>query len=397
MSEGKGRKWKKPAIILSVVVILVVLIVVRAQTKKDKDVTTQERLQPVAVTAVTSRPFGEELSIAGAVTAFTEAKLAPRVTGRVVSVNARVGQRVAQGEVLLTIDQSDYQTALRVAEANLSAARANSIQAETGYENAKANYGRTEELFNQGAVSQSQLEKARGEYAMAETAYKSNQAQIAQCQAALDKAVNDFESTVVRAPFAGVVAQRLTDMGELVSQQTPVYTLIQDRPLLVKVNLAESMVSHVALQQQVDIFVSATGKSYQGTVSSVAPQSDGTTRAYPAEITLDNPGEEVKPGMVADLRLITRKVDSALVVPTEAILEGDSSPGVFVIENDTAHARKITTGMVGQGYSQVLSGLSEGEMVAVKGNHLLVDGMKVQVKEAEAESSPPAPTGGESN
>jgi len=397
MSEGNRRKWKKPAIILSVVVLLVVLIIVRAQSKKDKNVTTQDRLQPVAVTAVTSRPFGEELSLAGAVTAFTEAKLAPKVAGRVVSVNARVGQRVAQGEVLLTIDQSDYQTALRMAEANLSSSRASSIKAETDYENAKANYGRTEELFKQGAVSKSQLEKAKGEYAAAETGYKTNQAQIAQYQAALDKAQADFENTVVRAPFAGVVAQRLTDMGELVSQQTPVYTLIQDRPLLVRVNLAESMVALVALQQQVEVFVSATGKSYQGTVSSVAPQADQMTRAYPAEITLDNPGEEVKPGMVADLRLITRKVDNALVVPTEAILEGDSSAGVFVVENDTAHLRKITAGMVGQGYTQVVSGLNEGEMVAVKGNHLLVDGMKVQVKEAEAESTQPAPAGGESN
>lgn len=393
MSEGKRRKWMKPAIILSVVVLLAVVFVVRAESKKDKNVTTQERLQPVAVTAVTSRPFGEELSIAGTVTAFTEAKLAPKVAGRVVSVNARVGQRVALGEVLLTIDQSDYQTALRVAEANLSSARAGSIKAETDYENAKMNYERTEQLFNQGAVSKSQLEKAKGEYSAAETGYKANQALISQYQASLDKAGNDFENTVVRAPFAGVVAQRLTDLGELVSQQTPVFTLIQDKPLLVKVNLAESTVTRVALQQKVEIFVAATDKSYQGTVIAIAPQADQTTKAFSAEIALDNPGEEVKPGMVADLRLTTKMVEKALVVPTDCILEEDSGPGIFVVENNVAHHRKVAAGMVGQGYTQIVSGLNEGEMVVVKGNHLLVDGMGVKVEGTQVDN--PAQPGGE--
>lgn len=392
MSEGKRRKWVKPVIIIGVV-LLVALIAFRVASKKDKDVVAQERLQPVAVTAVVSRPFGEELSVAGTVSAFTEAKLAPKVTGRVVSVSASVGQRVSQGQVLLTIDQSDYQTALRVAEANLSSARASSIKAETDYENAKINYDRTEQLFSQGAVSKSQLEEAKGTYAAAETGYKANQALISQYQASLDKAQADFDNTVVRAPFAGVVAQRLTELGEMVSQQTPVFTLIQDKPLLVKVNLAESTVTLVTLRQKVEIYVAATGKSYQGTVTAIAPQADQTTRAFYAEITLDNPGEEVKPGMVADLRLTTKMVEKALVVPTDCILEEDSGPGIFVVENNVAHHRKVVAGMVGQGYTEIVSGLNEGEMVVVKGNHLLVDGMGVKVEETQVDN--PAQPGGE--
>jgi RND family efflux transporter MFP subunit len=395
MAEGKRRRWLKPAIVLSILVLLVVLIIVRAGAKKEKNVVGQDRLQPVEVTRVVKGPFGEEFSVAGMVTAFTEAKVTPRVAGRVVSVNAGLGQRVAQGEALITIDQADYLNGLRVAEANLASARANSIQAETGYGNARANYERVEQLYNQGAAAKSELEQARGQYATAESGYKANQALISQCEAAFDKARMDYENTVVRAPFAGVVAQRLTDLGEMVSQQTPAVILIQDNPLLIKVSLGESMVSHVAPGQKVEVFIASSGKSYQGTVRSVAPQADAANRAFPVEITLDNPGDEVKPGMVADLRLTTKKVDDALVVPSDALMEEDNGAGIFVLEGDTVKHRKVTTGMSGQGSTQVVSGLNEGEVVVVKGNHLLIDGMKVQVKETDLSQT--APTGGEAN
>lgn len=395
MTEGKRRRWLKPAVFLSILVILAILIAVRAGAKKEKNVVSQDRLQPVEVTKVVKGPFGEEYSVAGMVTAFTEAKVTPRVTGRVVAVNAALGQRVTQGEALITIDQEDYLNSLRVAEANLASAKANSIQAETGYVNAKANYERIEQLFNQGANSKSDLEQASGQYATAESGYKANQALISQCEAALDKARTDYDNTVVRAPFAGVVAQRLTNLGEMVSQQTPVCVLIQDNPLLVKVSLGESMVSQVAPQQKVEVFIASTGKSYAGTVTSVAPQAEAATRAFPAEITLDNPGDEVKPGMVADLRLTAKEVNDALIVPTDALMEEDNGSGVFVLEGDTVKHRKVTTGMAGKGSTQIISGLSEGEPVVVKGNHLLIDGMKVQVMETG--SSQPAPTGGEAN
>ncbi|MHB8158872.1 MAG: efflux RND transporter periplasmic adaptor subunit [Desulfocucumaceae bacterium] len=238
------------------------------------------------------------------------------------------------------------------------------------------------------------MEAAKGQLAVAESGNKGNQAQIQQCQAALDKAHTDYGNTQVKAPFSGVVASRFTDVGEMVSPQAPVFTLIQDDPLLVKINLPEGVVSQVALEQKVDVFVASTGKTYQGAVSALSPQADQATKAFAAEIKLISPGLEVRPGMVADLRLKTRQVDGALVVPTDSLLEEDNGPGVFVVENDIAKHRKVVTGMVGQGLTQVVSGLNAGEMVVVRGNHLLVDGMKVQVK-AENKDQQPAPAGGE--
>lgn len=392
--KGKGRKWVKPVIALTILTLLILLIAVRLNSKKPENAVTQERLQPVEAASVIGRTFAEEISVAGTVTPFIEARLSPKVMGRVSSVNANIGQRVEQGQILLTIDQADYLTALRQAEANLAMAEANSIQAETGYENAKLNYQRTEELYKQGAVSSSQLEAAKGQLAAAESAYKANRAQIAQCQALLEKASTDYQNTGVRAPFSGVVAKRSAEVGEMVSQQTTVFTLIQDDPLLVKVNLPENAVTKVSLGQQVDIFVASTGKTYKGTVSTVAPQADSVTRAFAAEIRLAWAGHEVKPGMVADLIIRVKEVDNALVVPTDALLDEDSGSGIFVVENGVARHRKVTTGLVGQGYTQVISGLQQGEVVAVRGNHLLVDGMKVRVEGTRKES--PSRPGGES-
>lgn len=392
-AKGKGRKWVKPLVAAALLVLILLLVVSRINSKKTDNAVTQERLQPVEVASVMSRPFGEELSVAGTVTPFAEAKLSPKVMGRVNSVNADVGQRVRQGDILMTIDQSDYVTALKQAEASLAMAAANTIQAETGYENARLNYQRTQELFKTGAVSQSQLEAARGQLAAAESSYKANQAQIQQLQALLEKARSDYSNTEVRAPFSGVVAKRSAEIGEMVSQQVSIFTIIQDEPLLVRVNLPENTVTKVFPGQQVDIYVAATGKTYKGAVKTVAPQADSQTRAFASEIKLDGVGQEVKPGMVAELRIITRQVDSALVVPTDALLDEDGGSGIFVVENGVANHRKVTTGLTGQGYTQVVSGLKQGDLVAVRGNHLLVDGMKVRVEGAKRDSPPRA--GGE--
>lgn len=390
----KRKKWIKPVVVVVILALLLLLIVLRANSKKPDQAVTQERLQPVEVISAETRPFGEEVSVAGTVSPIAEARLSPKVIGRVSAIAADVGQRAGQGDVLLTIDQSDYLTALKQAEANLAAAQAGTIQAETGYENARLNYQRTEELFRQGAVPKSQLESAKGQLATAETAFKSNQAQIRQMEALLEKARSDYGNTEVRAPFSGVVAKRSVEIGEMVSQQTTVFTLIQDDPLLVRVNLPEKVVAKVAPEQLVDIFVAATGKTYKGTVRSVAPQADSQTKAFAAEIKLAGVGQEVRAGMVAELRVKTRQVDSALVVPTDALLDEDAGSAIFVIENDTARHRKVATGLTGQGYTQVVSGLQQGELVVVKGNHLLVDGMKVRVEKTRSDRQSRA--GGES-
>lgn len=384
----KKRRWLKPLIIVAVIAVVILAVAARLNMKKQDNSNVQERLQPVEVASVLSRPFNEELRVAGMVTPFAEAKLSPKVMGRVSSVNAGLGQRVEQGQTLLTIDQADYYTALRQAEVSLEMARANSIQTLTAYENARLNYQRTEELHKQGAVSTSQLEGARGQLAAAESGYKSNQAQIEQSRVMLDKARLDYGNTEIKAPFSGVVARRMAEVGEMVSQQAPVMILIQDDPLLVKVNIPENSVSRVSPEQKVDVFVSATGKTYKGTVITVAPQADSQTRAFAAEIKLDGAGREVKPGMVADLIIMVKQVEEALLVPTDALLDQDGGAGVFVVESGIARHRKVVTGMVGQGYTQVVSGLQQGELVAVRGNHLLVDGMKVRAEGTRRESGP---------
>lgn len=393
--KGRSRRWVKPLIAVVLIGLFVLLIIVRLGAKKADQAVTQESLQPVEVASVTMQPFSEELSVAGTVTAFAEAKVSPKVMGRVSALNAVVGQRVGQGDVLLVVDQGDYLAAVRQYEASLAMAMANTIQVETGYDNARINYQRNEELYKQGAISISKLEEARGQLATAESSYKSNQAQISQYQAMLDKARADYENTQIRAPFAGAVAKRLVEVGEMVSQQTPVYIVIQDDPLLVKVNLPENAVTKVSRDQQVDIYIGATGKTYKGSVNSISPQADSQNKAFAVEIKLTGAGEEVRPGMVAELRLKTRQVDSALVVPTDALLEEDTGAGLFVVENDVARHRKVTTGLVGQGYTQVTSGLQQGDQIIVRGNHLLVDGMKVRVEGTRKESTPPQ-AGGES-
>ncbi|NTW05128.1 MAG: efflux RND transporter periplasmic adaptor subunit [Peptococcaceae bacterium] len=389
------KKWLKWLIVAGILLFIAILIAVRINSNKSGEEIVEETLQPVELVSVLSKPFGNEVKVAGTVTAFTESNLASKVMGRVIAIHANVGDRVRKGQALLTVDQNDYMIAVRQAESGLAMVQANTPLVTVGYDNAKLNYQRTEELFRVGAVSQSQLEATKSQLAAAQSAYDSNIAQIKQYKVMLDKARSDYNNTVITSPINGVVAKRSASVGEMISQQVPVFTVIQDDPLLVKANLTEKLVSKIVDNQQVDIFSAANGKTYKGVVRSIAPQADSITKAYPVEVKLDGVGKELKPGMVIELRIITDWLENALVVPTSVLLDQDGGGyAVFVFDKGIVKKRTVTAGMAGQGYTQIISGLKQGEKVVGRGNYLMVDGMKVTVESTRKEDA--SAWGGES-
>jgi RND family efflux transporter MFP subunit len=390
--KKKRLKW---IIVAGILIFIAILIAIRIYSNNSGEEVAGETLQPVELVSVLSKPFGNEVKVAGTVTAFTESNLAPKVMGRVIAIHANVGDRVLKGQALLTVEQNDYMIAVRQAESGLAMVQANSPLVSVGYDNAKLNYQRTEELFGVGAVSKSQMEAAKSQLAAAQSAYDSNIAQIKQYTVMLDKARSDYNNTVITSPINGIVAKRSAAVGEMVSQQIPVFTVIQDEPLLVKANLTEKLVSKISDKQQVEVFSSANGKTYKGVVRSVAPQADSITKAYPVEIKLDGVSKELKPGMVVELRIITDWLENALVVPTSVLLDQDGGGyAVFVFDKGIVKKRKVTAGMSGQGYTQIVSGLVQGDKVVGRGNYLMVDGMKVTVESTRKEDS--SAWGGES-
>jgi RND family efflux transporter MFP subunit len=156
----------------------------------------------------------------------------------------------------------------------------------------------------------------------------------------------------------------------------------------VKVNVSENAINFVKTGAQVQVSIDVLAKTVSGTVVSVGPRSDPATRAFPVEITLDNRQGEMKPGMVASLKLPAGVSKEAVSVPADAVIERDGNYYVFVVENGLAREKQVKTGIITDQLAEIKEGLGPDETVIVNGNRLVADGQKVKVVNAAGGGQP---------
>jgi RND family efflux transporter MFP subunit len=363
LGEEKVRKFS----FLSMAVCLGVLLLLVAGCGQTEGPPQEEKTVPVEVAAVVKTDLSREIEVTGEVIPAAEVNIAPQITGvaRVASINAKVGQSVNRGTVLFELDRTDFENGLRNAEAALYIAETNLEAAEKAYQRAK-------DLFEANAMSQA-------EYEGAETGYKIARAQYDQAEVARDTAQKNLVEATVTAPVSGRVAYLDVEVGEMVGPQAPVAGVVRLNPVRVKLNLSENVVGSVAVGQEVGVTVDAAGKTAAGTVCSVAPKIDRTTRAFPVEVEIPNSDGKILAGMVAKIRLATGASKGALVVPAAAVLKSSGESMVFVVKDGVVEERAVTTGFSSKDRVEVLTGLSESEEVIVTGNRLVGDGQKVRV------------------
>ncbi|MGE5541941.1 MAG: efflux RND transporter periplasmic adaptor subunit, partial [Bacillota bacterium] len=165
----------------------------------------------------------------------------------------------------------------------------------------------------------------------------------------------------------------------------PLVTIVDIRTVYAKIGAPERAVNKIALNSPVDVRVDSIGLTRKGRVDSVGPTPDPRTRAYPVTIALDNPSEDVKPGMFAHILLSLGKKENTLVVPRDSVVERVGRQVVYVVKpGDPARVeeRVVTLGLENGQLVEVLGGVSQGEQVVTNGQHLLVDGALVRVKAA---------------
>jgi len=202
--------------------------------------------------------------------------------------------------------------------------------------------------------------------------------------AMVDRAVTgmEFEEAKVKSPLSGTVGRLYLDKGSTIGLETPVALIARMDRVKVEFNIPEKDMVKVSKGQEVRVKVDAyPDRTFDGKVTRVSPVVDSLTRSAYAEVTLSNPGHELKPGMFAEITIVVNSSQGAMVVPKEGILENLNSGSslVFVVEDGRAMKRDIKTGISQGGLVEVKSGLSFGEKVIVAGHHYLKGGEEVEV------------------
>jgi HlyD family secretion protein len=352
-------------------ILLLIALVLGGCGKKTGPV--EEVLIPVEVTKAQIKDLAHTMNTSGEILAGAEAAVASKVSGRVTAVHVKVGDRVSQGQVLFELDATDARNAQAQAAAGVAVAMASVDKANQAVLDAELSYNRNKELFEAQAISKSQFEQAESALNNARIGLQMAQEQLKQAQAANQTALDNYNNYTVTSPLTGLVAAVGIENGELASPQVTAVTIVQLETVKVKVQLSENVVASIKTGAEVPVKINALNKTVTGTIISVAPKADPSTRAFPVEIQINNEQGDIKAGIS----------QGAVTLPVDAVLERDGQNYVFVVEDGKAKEIAVKKGITAGDLVEITEGIQEGQEIIVKGNQLVTDGQAVEVVNSE--------------
>lgn len=195
-----------------------------------------------------------------------------------------------------------------------------------------------------------------------------------------------YEPAPVKSPISGIVTKLDLDKGSRVAPQIPVAEVVKMDRVKVKFNVGEKNLDKIWKGQRAEVKVDAYPKRvFRGEVSRVSPVCDPATRSIPVEVVLENPGHKLKPGMFAEVTLITAVHSNALLLPREAVVEDleENSKYVFIVKEGNAIKKEVKTGLVSGKEIEITQGINKNDEVIIKGQHWLKDGEAIQIVSGE--------------
>lgn len=362
------------------------------------------------------------LTLDGTLVADEESQVTSVVPGRVMRVLVERGSTVRQGEPLVRLRDVDFRLQARAAHAQLEQAQARlgmsegadapraaetpSVRAaRSDLELAESSLARAEELARRDVFSAQQLEEARGRAAAArerlQMAMNDSQVALAQldsARVALRQASTSASDATVRAPFTGEVAERNVSVGEYVSPQTSLVTLVRMDPLRIELEVPQQHLQAVREGQTVALTVDALpNQTFEATVRYVSAAVRRDTRALTVEAVVANPDRTLRPGLYATARLATGGTSQVALISPSAVLSQAGVDRAFVVNGDHVEERILTVVDRTEQRVVVSDGLRAGERVATSGLEQLADGSPIQVNgprsaDSDSESTEVAPS-----
>jgi RND family efflux transporter MFP subunit len=371
----------------------------------------QEKIEaaPLPVKAVPARRGELIIKLKSPGEAFTERKIALKaeVSGVVKSLNVSEGKHVKAGEILLELEDREYrlrlekQQALRlkylsdlylerqfaVADKEVPAAILEKLN------KAEAEFNKASSAFRKGLVSQADFEKAEKDYeiALIEAGRKKDEIMasskgVTGQEIEVKIAQMELDKTRIRAPFAGIITDIKISPREHIDAGRELFTLVNISQIRVKAKVLESEIGKMSVGREVDLRFSAyPGKVFKGLVEAISPIVNAEDKTCAVHISVDNPTEEIKPGMHAEVEIAAEIHKDKLLVPQESILVRGGRKLVFVVEGDLAKWRYVQIGLENEDFAEILPSerpeemVKEGELVITEGHFTLAHDTRVTI------------------
>jgi RND family efflux transporter MFP subunit len=310
---------------------------------------------PVDVETVEVQDFDKLITLGGLTAAENTVQVIAKVGGmeQIKAVHVKVGDKVSAGQVLAQLDNE-------TSAINLS-------NAQLAYDNAYTNYENAKQLFELGAVSQSDLNQLK-------MAYENANNTLRQAQMAMDYAT-------VTAPISGTVTMVNANVGSFATASAPMFEIANVDTLEISTGINEQNVSKIKIGQEVLLKIhSVSDKWMSCTITEISKVMNAQTKNYPVTIALANKDDDLVAGMYAEVQVAVEHAEDVLVIPVDAIVYKEAKPVAFIAQADGTVKEKALTLGINDGDNYVVTkGLQAGDQVVVKGNGNLVEGEPISI------------------
>jgi multidrug efflux pump subunit AcrA (membrane-fusion protein) len=375
---------------------------------------------PEAVVVTTAAAIKRDLprffEATGSLAGDQQTDVAPQTSGKVVAIGVEIGSPVRRGQMLVRLDDVELKLRVDQAATQVEQAKAAVRQAEekiglrpgqafdpnrvaevaaakVTLELAEKNLRRAEKLIESGDVSRSFYDDARARRDQLKEQYEVQLAQarqnyagvdvartnVANAQSQLALARKNLSYAIIPAPIDGFVAERTADLGEYVSPQQKVATIVRTNPLRIKIDIPEQAIPEIKVGQPVSLMTAAwPDKNFAGRVARIAPNVSAQSRTLTVEAEINNSGGALKPGQFATVRILQERADPAVLVPTRAIVTEAGVSRLFVVKDGHVEQRLVQVGQADGDLTEVRTGVAADELVATSSLERLTDGLAVK-------------------
>lgn len=360
--------------------------------------------KPVAVTPVQKESVRRSVDVVGTLAAVDQVTVSSETDGKVRRILADLGDRVRAGQVLIELDNERQQYTFEQQQAALARALAQygatdpqnlpEIEKTPDVQKARADlvqatqsFERASELFKRTLVSQQALDDAKAALESKQASYtaalqgaRNLRASIQASEATMKLAGRQLRDTQIRAPFDGFVERRLVNLGELVKAPMPVMAIVKLDPLKVTAEMPEKMAPWITTGRPVELHVDAyPNRAFTGKITRISPAVNTSTRAFAFEAVVPNTDASLKPGTFARVHVESDRVDAVLTLPYSSLQYRYGVNRVFVVEGDRLAMRELQVGDRMGDRIEIVSGVKEGERVAVTDVDSLSEGERVSI------------------